>query len=370
MWRKRITVVALLATLAAVGAQTPGVEGAGRGQPIFGDFNGDRFLDEAFLGEVPPDSCSVVVRYGTGPGAFGLPVAFVYLKPGSLGGPLVPCPDIGVAVELDPGHAHEEIVVAWFAGPPPSVPFNLLVLRNFLPAFGLDAKVEQPNFIGVADFNADGRTDIYLATDQGGGFETLLSLGNGTLTPGPETWCAGPLTYQLRDFNNNHAQDVLISYIQECDNLANGVVVVLDDGTMHRLQFDPLGLTTWTAKVVFANGDKIPDVQTVNQMTGEIDYFIGVGNGSFVLSPTARNDAVTITDARRTAIDVLANDYATGQATLTITTPPREGTAQVTSSRAVIYTPHANHAGNDRFAYQLTENGRTSEATVRIGFQG
>ncbi|GAB3814881.1 Ig-like domain-containing protein [Micromonospora zhanjiangensis] len=368
MWRKLIAMVALLVTLVAADARAPAAQAGGRGQPIFGNFNGDQFLDEAFLGEVPPTFCSVVVRYGTGPGTFGPPVAYIYLNPGNMGGPLVPCPDIGTAVELDPGHPHDELVVAWFAGPPGTIPYNLLVLRGFQPTFGLNARVALPNFMDDADFNGDGRTDIYLVTDQGAGFETMLSFGDGTLSPGPESWCAGPLTYQLRDFNHNRAQDVLISYIQGCADFSNGVVVVLDDGAVRQLQLDPSGEITWSARVVFANSDKFPDVRTVNLVTGRVDYFINTGNGTFVKAPKAVDDFAVITDSRRTAIDVLANDYVTDQATITITTPPTQGTAHVTSSQAVIYTPNPHHANNDRFVYQVNDHGKTSKATVRIRF--
>jgi hypothetical protein len=370
MWRKRMAVLALLVTVAAVGAEPITAQGNGRGDPIFGNFNGDQFIDRAFLGEVLPDFCSVIVEYGQAGGGFRPPIANVFLRAPILGGPFLPCPDMGVAVDLDPGNTHDEIVVGWFAGPPPTVGFNLLVLRDFQPTFGLFDAIYAQSIIGTADFNGDGRMDVYALSDEDRGFETYLSLGNGTLTRGPEKWCSGPLQLALRDFNGDQAQDALISYIEACSDFSSGVVVVLDDGTPQHLQNDPTGQQTWTAKVVFANSDKIPDVQTVNQVTGQIDYFIGVGNGTFVLSPTARNDTVTITDTTRTAIDILANDYATNQATVTITTPPRSGTAQITSSRTVIYTPRANHGTTDRFVYQLTANGRTSRATVNIRFLG
>ena len=374
MWRKRTAVVVVMVIVAAVGgvgtvAPSP-ASAAGRGEQIFGDVNGDGFTDRITLGLVQPDFCSVIVEYGTASGDYRPPVASVYLRPGGTGLG-TRCPELGVAVDLGADH-REELVVAWYPGPPPTVPYNLMVLdAEFHPSFGLVQAVFAPYFLGSADFDGDGREDVYSVTDQGQGIETYLNLGNGTLTHGPERWCAGPLAYELRDFDLDGAMDMVNTYTERClSTFATGVAVVLDDGTPQELQHDPIGLETWTTRVVNANGDRIPDIRTVSRLTGETEYFIGTGDGRFVRSPKANTDSVTLTGTKAITIDVLANDQATGGARVTISTPPRYGTIQVTTGRKVIYTPRANHGTTDRFTYQLIEGDRRSSATVYLRWTG
>jgi hypothetical protein len=364
MWKKCLAVVAVLVIVASVGGAWPGAWAGGRNDAIQGDVNGDGYRDRVYLGTVEPDACSVIVQYGTATGDLHTPVAYTYLRPGGTG-PDTPCPDLGLAIDLTTDR-FDQLVVGWFAGPPASIGYDLLVLgRNFMPAFGLRAAVYQPSFMQTADFNGDGRPDVYVVTDQGQGFETYLSLGNNTLTPGPERWCAGGIDYQLKDFDRDGAMDVLISYREGCADRSTGVVVILDDGTLQLLQHDTIGAGHWTAKVAYADSDSIPDVRTVSADTGEIEYFIGVGDGRFVESPSAVADRVTINGDTRTNIPVLANDYATAQARVAIVAPPAHGSARVTSSRTIVYTPDPAHP-TDRFVYRLSEGDRSSTAAVNI----
>ncbi|ROT31619.1 FG-GAP-like repeat-containing protein [Micromonospora sp. HM5-17] len=375
MFRRRtaaLTVLILLAVVTGAGVLPPVPSwAAGRGEQILGDVNGDGFTDRITLGVVEPDLCAVIVEYGTASGTFRPPVASVYLRPGGTG-PGARCPDLGVTVDLD-SDQRQELVVAWYPGPPPITDVNLMVLDDdFQPSFGLTEAVYAPYFLGTADFNGDGRLDVYSVTDQGQGIETYLNLGNGTLTRGPVAWCAGPLSFHLPDLDRDNASDLVSAYTQRClsTTVATGVVVVLDDGTQQELQTDPLGLDTWTASVVNANGDRFHDIRTVSRLTSEVDYFINTGTGQFVESPRATPDTATVVDAKAVSIAVLANDYVTSQATVTITTPPRYGTAQVTSNRQIVYRPRADHGTTDRFTYQVTEGGRRSAATVHLRFTG
>jgi hypothetical protein len=368
MWGKRIgmsVVMAVAVSVGAVGAAAPAARASGIGESIFGNFNGDQFRDEAILGAVAPNFCSVIVNYGRPPGVFIPPVVYIYLRPGGF----MNCPDVGTAFDFN-GAPPDELWIGWSQTPPASLNYNRIILdpQNNFQIVSTFLSPITPVFLGSAVLSPEGFPTNYSYGK--GGFATYI------ITPtftglGPEQWCSlDTPALGLRDFNGNEAQDALLAYTNGCTDASNGVVVVLDNGAVQQLQIDPTRQTTWKAKVVFANSDKILDIQTVNQVTGQIDYFIGVGDGSFVLSPTAVDDAATISDAKRTAIDILANDYATTQTKVTITTPPRSGTAQITSSRTIIFTPRANHGTTDRFVYQLTENGRTSRATVRIRFQG
>ncbi len=161
-----------------------------------------------------------------------------------------------------------------------------------------------------------------------------------------------------------------IAYIQGCGEFFSGVVVVLDDGTQVNLQGDAEGLFSWTINVADANGDSIPDVVTYNQVTGGVTTFLGVGNGTFIRAPLAIRDYPTVSGIKATGINVLANDYATTRAKVTIWTHPKYGTAKVTSSRTIIYTPDPVHGKSDTFVYRITDEGRTSNAAVSVKIIG
>jgi len=84
---------------------------------------------------------------------------------------------------------------------------QLMVLRNFEPAAGF-AGLEFPNFIGSADFNGDGRTDIWESTDVEDRLKTFTNTPGGTLVPGAIDVCsrAGYPAHVLADFNGAAAR--------------------------------------------------------------------------------------------------------------------------------------------------------------------
>ncbi|MFY1672975.1 FG-GAP-like repeat-containing protein [Plantactinospora sp. WMMB334] len=375
MWRRRTALAMVIVVVAATGggvAWAPPLAWAGgRGEQVFGDVNGDGFTDRVTLGLVQPDFCSVIVEHGTASGGYRLPVASVYLRPGGTGIG-TRCPELGVAVDLN-GDRREELVVAWYPGPPPTVPYNLMYLDNsFRPASGLLSAIFAPYHLGTDDFDGDGREDVYAITDQGQGIETYLNQGNGTLVQGPTQWCGMPIDYNLADFDLDGATDLVNSYSERCrsSTFNSGVVVVLDDGTPQELQHDLVGVETWTSQVVNANGDRLRDIRTVSRLTGAIEFFIGTPSGRFVRSPKANTDSVTLTGTKAVAIDVLANDYVSSRATVTISTPPRYGTVQVISDRRIVYRPRADHGATDRFTYQLTDGDHRSSGVVYLRWTG
>ncbi|MEV4760383.1 VCBS repeat-containing protein [Micromonospora sp. NPDC049559] len=366
MWRRRIATLAATAALAPAGAVAPAPAWAGgQGDPMYGYFNADRLTDRAALTVGPAGECVVVVHLGRVGGGYLPASSYVYLRPAEPG----TCPDLGVAVDLGTDGT-TELVVGWFSGRPAGVGHDLLVLRAFRVATGF-AAIFQPSYIGLADFNGDGRQDVYEWTDQGEGFRTYLNTGTGGLTPGPVRWCSGRPEFRLVDLNRNGAMDVVISYLEGCGAYFSGVVAVLDNGTAVDLEGDPDGLAYWGVEVADVNGDTIPDVVATNRVDGRLDHFIGCGDGTFVRATRAVQDKPTVSATRRTNIPVMANDYATTAARLAIVTPPLYGTVSVTSSRSVVYTPNARSAARtDRFVYRLTEYGRTSSAAVTLRVSG
>ncbi|GAB3152476.1 hypothetical protein GCM10027290_43200 [Micromonospora sonneratiae] len=362
MWGKRIATVIATTILAVAGGAVLPAQAGGAGEPIVGDLNADGLRDRATLGVKAPDSCVVKVELGRRPSGYQPAKTYTYLQ--ESGADPISCPDMGVAVDLG-GDGTTELVLAWFAGRPPTSEHDLLVLRNYRPAAGFDA-IHQPSYVGLADFNGDGRLDLYQWTDQGQGFATYLNTTNGQLVPGPVKWCSGWPQFRLADFDRNGAMDVVIAYIEGCGDYASGVVVIRDDGQVTHIQRAEAGDTYWSVNVLDANRDSRSDLVIDNPDTRQVRYYLGTGDGRFVESPRAVADTSTVTGLKRTRIAVLANDYATAEATISIVTQPRHGTVQLTRDRQVIYTPLATTASSDRLVYQLTEHGRTSRAAVTI----
>lgn len=364
MWRRRFSLLTVLVMVAMLGVVTPGTAMAGRqGDPIEGDFNADGIMDVATLGTVQPGRCSIVVRYGNRQGGFGPPSAHIFLRPG--GNVIGVCPDIGVAFDWDriPG---DEVWVGFSHGQPPFINYNRIVLKA--PQFQIVATYLAPitpEFMGLADFTGDGRVTPY--TWGRGGFASYASGPTGGAARGPVQWCSmlSPLSVHVRDFDRDGAAEALIAYAEGCADQANGVVVVLDDGSVRQLEFSANRRRAWTAQVVYANDDRFPDVRTVDYDTGEVSHFINAG-GAFVRSPYAEADAVYPTTPGRIVIDVLANDFASNQTRVVIVSQPQYGTAQVLPDRRIAYTPTTTPTRPDRFVYRLLEGGRQSTTSVYI----
>nr|MDT0658328.1 FG-GAP-like repeat-containing protein [Micromonospora sp. DSM 115978] len=372
MWRARMALASISMLLIAGGtvvlAPRPALAG-GRGETILGDLNGDGLGDRAYLGVIQPDLCSVVVEYGQADGGFSNPRAYGYLKPGGTG-LATRCPDLGVAVDLD-GDRIENLVIGWFPGPPEDGHGNLLILDNdFTPNGSVPSATFQPSSLHLADFNGDGRMDVYSLTDQGEGFQSYLNAGDGTLARGPAEWCSGRQQNQIRDFNRDSAADALIAYPYGCSDLASGVVVVRSDGNVAHLQHDLMGQDHWTAAVVYADDDNIADVRTTSEVDGAITTFIGLGDGTFGRAPRANADSVTRTNDLRVIIDVLANDLGSREARVEIADPPPIGTVQVLSDRRIAYNPVPGDEQTVRFTYRLSEHGRRSVTSVHVRFAG
>ncbi|GAB3973971.1 Ig-like domain-containing protein [Plantactinospora veratri] len=223
--------------------------------------------------------------------------------------------------------------------------------------------------MGSGRFSDNGRYSPY--TVGPGGVQNFIITGT-SVVPGPIDYCSlDTPTVRLADWNRDGTDGTLVSYTNGCTDHSNGVLRIRQNGSIQQLQSDPTGRTSWAAKVVHANGDRYPDVQTTNRITGEVNYFINDAlnmAGVLVRSPDANTDTLRLTSTKAITIDVLANDYTSRYAEIVITSPPRYGTVQVLSDRRIIYRPNPNHGRTDRFTYQLVEGSRRSSATVNITY--
>ncbi|MDW5323432.1 FG-GAP-like repeat-containing protein [Plantactinospora sp. KLBMP9567] len=362
MWRRPIVVGTATATILAIATAVPPAGAAGPNDPLYGDLNGDGLLDRARLGTAAR-TCAVLVESGRPEGGY-LPVrSHPYRVPGA-GAPTA-CPDLGVAVDLDAAPGPAELVVGWYEGNPGRSGHDLLVLRDYRVVAALPA-LRQLNVIGLADFDGDRRWDVYLWTDQGEGFASFLNTGTATLTPGPVRYCAGPLTPRLADFDSDGAADVAIAYIDGCADDSHGVVVVYGDGRVVDLQRGVGDRSSWTMHVLDVDHSGVPDVLTYHRPSGERRTFLAAGDGTFVRSPLATRDVVTVVAGGSVRISVLHNDWASRRARLSVLVAPANGTAEIGAGRVIVYRPGPDPDPVDRFVYRISQDGRTSDAAVSI----
>jgi hypothetical protein len=370
MWSRRCAAIVVLVTVVSMGAVVPPAQADYRGETLYGDFNNDGFTDSAVLGVVEPNLCSTILTYGAAPGVYIPPIAYTYPKPGG-GTVYTDCPDIGIAINVDEDPA-DELWVGWTPGAPPPLDFNQVVLQppTFAPSLTYVSRIVQPIFIHRGRFSSGGRYSPYLVGT--GGVQNFTTLDGVAWRPGPISYCSiDSPTVELADWTRNGVDGTLVAYTRGCIDGGSGVVRIREDGSIQQLENDLTGQTTWTARVVYANGDRYPDVRITNRLTGAVSYFINDATnvpGLLVRAPDANTDSVQLTNVRAVAINVLANDYATRNAEVVITVAPRYGTVQVRSDRRVVYRPNPTHGRTDRFTYQLVEQGKRSSATVTLRY--
>ncbi len=86
--------------------------------------------------------------------------------------------------------------------------------------------------------------------------------------------------------------------------------------------------------------------------------------------PVANDDAVTTLEDTAIAINVLSNDNAgpgeSDPLSVSVTTPPSNGTTSVDSAGVITYTPADSFFGTDSFQYTLSDGSLTDTATVTI----
>lgn len=321
MWSRQAIAISVVTTI-TVGLAAPALAG-GRGETLYGDLDGDRRTDLVRLASAPPDRCAVLVRLGKAGGGYQGPKLYTYPEPGGDDGAFH-CPDLGTMIDLG-RDGSMELVIGWFAGRPAGVDQDLLVLRDFQPAGGTTG-LFQPSYVGVADFDGDGRKDIYEWTDQGEGVATHLNTPAGDLAPGPINFCGllaqPPL---LADFTLDRGTEMVLPFYEECGVAGSGVVVLFSDSGTQYLEQDPVGEHVWTSEIEDADADGVPDVRTVDRDSGEISHYLARSPARFLEAPAPAPDLAVITAPVPTPIPVLANDAVTVAVSIAVVVPP--GTA-------------------------------------------
>jgi hypothetical protein len=366
MYRRSLAVLVTLTTVATLGALPIPAHAAGPGEVLHGQFNSDGLSDAAVLGAVSPNLCSTIVQYGTFGGVYLPPLAFTYPAPTAD----LDCPDVGVASDVN-NDGLDELWVGWSHGAPAGLGYNRLVLTppTFQPTARYTSVIDQPVFVGTAVFQLGVPATPY-SVGPGGVANYLYTPGG--VVPGPIRFCSvDSPAVQLADWNQDGIEGVLVAYTNACADANSGVVRIRQDGSVQQLEFDPSGRTRWSARVVNANGDRYPDVRTINQTTGETTYYINTGTGrNFLLhrAPHAHTDTITLTGTKPTALDVRANDHASTWAKMAIIDPPRYGTVRILTDQRVLYRPNPTHGRTDKFTYQLTQEGKHGNATVYLRY--
>ncbi len=364
MWIKRLALLVIPAILAGTGGIVTSPTSAWAGEqhePMLGDLNGDGIPDRATLiGSHAP--CAVSVELGTKSGGYGPPTPNPFELPENSYG----CPDLGAIVDLG-GDGVPELVLGSWGGA--FVGFDLIVLRDYQVVATMDG-VSDPNVIEVgADFNGDGLLDLYEWSNQNYRLITLLNTPDGRLVRGP-MWLPNidRPDFYFADFDRNGASDMLVVQRGWFDY---AVVVMLDDGKTVDLQRAPYDddFPSWTAAVLDANKDGLPDVRTTDDH-GVVTTFINLGKGKFVAAPVAKNDRFTVKYNKKKILDVRANDIASSTAKLSIITKPKYGKLIKDAKHELVYLRTAKHTKPDKLVYRLTEDGRSSTATVTLPMKG
>ncbi|MEW5852151.1 MAG: tandem-95 repeat protein [Myxococcota bacterium] len=137
----------------------------------------------------------------------------------------------------------------------------------------------------------------------------------------------------------------------------NGAATVNPDNT---IRYTPNasynGPDTFTYQVADADGDS--DLAVVFVTVDSVDDV-----------PVAVNDAASVAEDAFVTTDVLSNDSGLGDTPISVSirTPPANGTAVVNADQTVRYTPNANFNGADSYVYRITDSdGDTADATVAV----
>lgn len=142
-----------------------------------------------------------------------------------------------------------------------------------------------PGFVAVSDFNADGHMDVAVGSLGSQELSILLGNGDGTFQPAV-AYAAGsrPRGVAAGDFNGDGRPDLAVA---NRDTAAVSVLLGRGDGTFAPPTSYPAGTSPATVVVADFNGDGRADVAVANQVSDGVSVLLGNGDGTFAPAMTA-----------------------------------------------------------------------------------
>jgi hypothetical protein len=114
-----------------------------------------------------------------------------------------------------------------------------------------------------------------------------------------------------------------------------------------------------------ADGSEPPQLAAGFTRPGQVEQVAVGETAALAERPVAADDELRV-EGRDSEADVLANDHNTAGAGLTVSDPPSQGTAAVTTDRKLRYIPAAGASGTDRLTYRLCRGGACSDAFLTV----
>ena len=296
-----VSVVAALVGGATATAQPVQVQAV----TIVGDLTGDGIADRVTLDNAGGGVCTTATEAGDGQGGFGVPSTISYANPA---GHPANCPNLGAPVDLG-GDGTKELVLSWFSGSM-RPDFDIIAMRGST-IVGRFRGLTQPSRLGGgADFNGDGREDVWENSDQHVIFQTYLNTADGALVEGPAGYCEqrGAAQFEFADFDLDGATDIVAGY--RCAFRHGAMVVLGDTGQQIPLVGNVSDVVTAVPSNV--NGDALPDVKVT--VGSDVSYYVNQGGGTFTLLDTTGPTVTITTPAEGATVPGIATYTVTGTA--------------------------------------------------------
>lgn len=237
------------------------------------------------------------------------------------------------------------------------------------------SEVQTPK--GTAYFNANGTISFYARSDAEGQQTFAIGVRDGfggeatatfTVNFDPrltavddsvQTYKNTPITIRVKDNDFSYQNAPFDITWREWSN--DGLVQVNSDGT---ITFTPNGGFLGTTSFDYYISSNATGTYYGSYGTVTVEVVLPPNN-----PPTAVNDSLSLDEDTPGSVNVLANDSDQDGDSLSVSlvTGPRHGTANLSPSGALSYTPTANYNGSDSVTYEVTDSkGAQTTATVNI----